>query len=631
MNKRSFLIAALPLLFLMLATTVRGQEDFIAVQERAIAQAIGNNHIGLEFVRISRDGTEDFRVAINEEEAFPLASSFKGFALFCYLRHTPRDSWQIEEGSLAYSMAVYSNNVRTGVLLADMARVNGASNPIVFFNDCLKNDLGLKFGLYSWNWPDTPTVGYTDERFAHEEVVLDGDRVSVNNVTTAHDILTGFLFLANAENNPLWQSDPDFRAAIRATRRLLSIPATGYPSPIEPLLLKTYYYGKDGTLRSEDLPALGGRVLNDAVVIPVMDGGSYVISLMSARESETTVWPVFRAVVDTVTWYEQINNPGAVLFDDAPSAPVVMGQYNYGFVRGINTSLFLIPNQDAPLFDNPIRPGSVYGNRYVYRGALLRFLPVNDQWGLLVIDEPVDDVYNFSSVYVRIEDLRIIDLSTLSPIGFVSGQTNVAKLVIVDTGNRVLTLLEGVTVVLRTPIIINSELTPTGYFVIHNRVLSRNMPHWPGVPFANYLYAPNDPKIHTTGYAIHGMPAQLWSQTVREGVPETRLTGGCINLPDWQIPIGGVMMRVDEFVFRWMGGQTNAATETYIRPGASEVPVRVVIRDNVWDIPSQGYTLPQWYYENGVSWTRLIEVSTATPLMAPDSFFAPEDSTRIMG
>src|SRR5690606_34010124 len=146
--------------------TTDTQAQMIESIRASLEPLFQGKEMALEFFRIASDGREDFRIQINNHELYPIASAFKAFLALYYFVNTPREEWQYQQGSRVYSVVVYSNNGQTGHLLAEMGRrVEGPGNAIEKFNDFLLNVMGLTNGMYSWNWPGTPTVGLGDERF----------------------------------------------------------------------------------------------------------------------------------------------------------------------------------------------------------------------------------------------------------------------------------------------------------------------------------------------------------------------------------------------------------------------------------------------------------------------------------
>jgi hypothetical protein len=244
---------------------------------------------------------EQFRIQIKAFDYYPVASCFKSLVVLYYYFNTPQDAWQDGENTSLYRMAVHSSNVETGVVLDEMSRrVRGRGNAIEKFNDFLRVTVGLANGLHTWNWEGSPTVGLSDPRYAptSERLVwVAGQSYSVDNVFTASDLARCYDLLARGE---YFSAAPTIKAAIAASRRLLSIPAADYRSPIE----RAYpngYTGKDGILPAEDVAT--GRVVDDAGMIQVGDH-TYIIAFMSAGESESTVIDVLREVANQIGVYE---------------------------------------------------------------------------------------------------------------------------------------------------------------------------------------------------------------------------------------------------------------------------------------------------------------------------------------
>ena len=119
----------------------------------------------------------------------------------------------------------------------------------------------------------------------------------VINAITANDLGRGYDILTRGDSFTVF---PEVRDAIQATRALLSIPATDYRSPIE-RVYPAGYMGKDGVLPTGDVGA--GRILDDAGVIR-FNNSSYIISFLSAGESETVVLNVLGQVIQQVGLYE---------------------------------------------------------------------------------------------------------------------------------------------------------------------------------------------------------------------------------------------------------------------------------------------------------------------------------------
>jgi len=254
--------------------------------------------MALDFRRINTQMDEEFRIQINAFDIFPGASCFKAFLALYYYLNTPREIWQDAEGSPLYSTAVYSNNVETGTVLLDVAgRVKGDWNALEKFNNFLRITLGIEGGLYTWDWPGTPTTGLYDTRYAERQMIVRGISYPVINYFTADDLARGYDILTRGD---VFTVSPTMRDAILATRTLLSISDPNYRSPLE-RVFPGGYMGKDGILPSGDIAV--GRVVNDAGVITV-NSNRYIISFLSARESESVALDVLGQVINQINVYE---------------------------------------------------------------------------------------------------------------------------------------------------------------------------------------------------------------------------------------------------------------------------------------------------------------------------------------
>jgi hypothetical protein len=126
-----------------------------------------------------------------------------------------------------------------------------------------------------------------------------GQSYPVINAITANDLGRGYDILTRGDT---FTVSPTIRDAIQATRALLSIPASDYRSPIE-RVYPAGYMGKDGVLPTGDIAV--GRVLDDAGVIR-FNNSSYMISFLSAGESESVVLDVLGQVIQQVGVYESV-------------------------------------------------------------------------------------------------------------------------------------------------------------------------------------------------------------------------------------------------------------------------------------------------------------------------------------
>ena len=271
----------------------------------SLVNFIGDYKMALDFRCFNSDQDELFRIQINAYDLFPVASCFKAIAVLYYFLNVPQDEWEAESVTPLYRMAVYSDNVATGVVLDNVARrISGPGNAIEKFNDFLRYKVGLINGMHTWNWEGAPTRGLSDPRYAPSintgrVVWKDDNYFQVDNVFSAADLSRAHDFITRGE---FFTRSARFRAAARATKNLLSIPAdNGYQSPIERIFPEGYT-GKDGILPSNNLEI--GRVVNDAGALQVNDH-TYIIVLMAAGESESLVLDVLREVRSQMNLYEE--------------------------------------------------------------------------------------------------------------------------------------------------------------------------------------------------------------------------------------------------------------------------------------------------------------------------------------
>jgi hypothetical protein len=302
LSRRQFLgmLGAASLTRPMLALGYDWEEETALVKQvrETLENIFAGHTMALDFRAINSQLDEEFRIQINALDIYPVASCFKAFVAFYYYLNTPLVDWQDSEGTSLYSMAVFSNNVETGTVLLDVAnRVRGTANAIEKFNNFLRLKLDIYNGLYTWDWPGTPTAGLFDTRYADQTMSVHGQSYPVINAITANDLGRGYDILTRGDSFTVF---PEIRDAIQATRALLSIPAADYRSPIE-RVYPPGYMGKDGVLPTGDIAV--GRVLDDAGVIR-FNNTSYMISFLSAGESESVVLNVLGQVIQQIGLYE---------------------------------------------------------------------------------------------------------------------------------------------------------------------------------------------------------------------------------------------------------------------------------------------------------------------------------------
>jgi hypothetical protein len=270
---------------------------------RELESVFGGLSMALDFRCINSSLDEEFRIQINADQLYPVASCFKAFLVLYYFLNMPPEEWDMTEYTPLYRMAVYSDNAATGVVMDNVSRrVTGNENTIEKFNNFLLNTVGIENGLHTWRWEGSPTMGLSDPRFApsfQRVVRVRGIDYQVDNVFTAADLARGYDFLTRGE---FFTQSSEFREAVRATKALLSIPAgEAYRSPIE-RVYPPGYMGKDGVLPAADVAV--GRVIDDAGALKAGDD-TYLIAFMSAGDSESTAVNVLRAVVQQIDVYER--------------------------------------------------------------------------------------------------------------------------------------------------------------------------------------------------------------------------------------------------------------------------------------------------------------------------------------
>lgn len=272
--------------------------------QRVITDAVGARNIGVDvgrFVRGEGDTVRElYRVGVNQQALRPTASCFKAWLPLYYYNFTPYEQWDDAEGSLPYSVTVHSNNVSTGRLMQQVGELQSFGNAIEKYNDFLLYGMRLEHGINSWNWPTNPLIGISDERFASggERVVSSGGQTfTIGNITTAADTLNGYreLFRRTFAQTDTYTANPYRRQAALRSLRLLSIPGVPeYNSPIERVVGRGAYMGKDGVL-PDDGSGLG-RVVNDAGLI-AMGEGFIGVSFFSVRESEFSAIEILREII----------------------------------------------------------------------------------------------------------------------------------------------------------------------------------------------------------------------------------------------------------------------------------------------------------------------------------------------
>ncbi len=281
------------------------QETELAKSIRLFLESTFTGHeMALDFRRINAQNNQEFRITIQADKLYPVASCFKAWVALYYYLNTPKDQWKDTQGTPLYSTVVFSNNTEVGTVLVDVAqRLGGSGNPIQKFNDFLIRSVGMTNGMHTWDWPGSPTVGYTDERFApsfNRSMVYKDEAYLIDNLFTVTDLAHGYDVLQRGQTFARWDA---MHEAILATNSLLTIPASDYLSPLE-YVFSQGYMGKDGILPETDLPKGLGRVIDDAGVVTVGDA-HYIIAFMSMGEGESVVRDVLNGIAKMIDIYER--------------------------------------------------------------------------------------------------------------------------------------------------------------------------------------------------------------------------------------------------------------------------------------------------------------------------------------
>lgn len=278
---------------------------------------IDGREIGFALRELDENGVVVASIDYQSSELYPVASCFKAFVVYYYFWFTPEDLWQTDRQSDVYQVAVFSNNVRTGVVIRDTGQyLDIYGNPLEKFNDTLLFRLGMKEGLHTWKWEGNPLIGFTDRRYAPSDkriMNIHGTTHIADNLTTAADLAQGYVFMEQAALGTLIPDprDPFFdteraRIASIAALDLLSISAENYKSPIERAGVD--YIGKDGVLREGDLSA--GVVISDAGLIEI-DGRRFAMSFISVGHSEFYAVEMVKSIVGYIREYVESYTPSS--------------------------------------------------------------------------------------------------------------------------------------------------------------------------------------------------------------------------------------------------------------------------------------------------------------------------------
>lgn len=589
-----------------------------------IAIALQPKEIGLYASRFDANGNLMYRVRYNDNEPHAIASTFKAFAAFYYFMNTPEDEWEYQFAENVYSMVVYSNNTKTGNLLAEVAtRIPGPGNPIEKFNDFLHNYLGVSrtSGIFSWDHGTMEGFLYTDETYAPLPYNENGyvqsydRRIPIGNRFTAADAARATEFIARAIVAP--DTEPLVRKAAENTRLLMTINDPLYPTTFDKIAWNLGTWRKYGYLGPNEI---GTAALTETIVVPLYDGGFMTIAALSTGERG-------RSYPNELTYIfgELINFDHERLlqilpdktFPGIPTQEPVPDAYNYGFVKPYQIRLYSAPAEGAETIPNVFRQDFALPTARIYAGTLVRFTPVDDTWGRLAWhnNEPP---YNGVDAYVRLDDLHIVDYSLFEPITLTETDSGdpVEKYVVLDKPNSTFTLFEDGTPVLKSPALMNIRWTPDGSTYVATRFATLDRYEFPFAGLVS-MFGP-------LGESFVSSPFEWWEETVREGFETQRYTIGSVHVPTWEVDIPGYgTERVDVFLFRWLGGLSNPGDDSLIR--ARDEIIRVYsFRYEPDDL--RDYAVPFRAASRGVTWDTILAGMADAPLTVPDYYYESDFS-----
>lgn len=587
--------------------------------------------------------------ALKTEAPMPIASSFKGPLLFYFLDQIDSSIWNelpIEYWSITNQEAIPSsylpawskhinilNNLFRAVVLSDnesagrvfayVANAKNAENPIALFNDWSHDVVGTSQMSSMSAWSDgipreMPTI---DNRFLGRIAILNHQMVPFNNVMTARDLGLYYIW---------WQSRMSIDAK-QVGQRLLSWIHEEQRSNIEKMAfaLNGVAYSKNGSLSRVETGVT--TVVTDGGLVDIPDRGLFLVVFLSGN-ADTRTPTYFEHITeiiagdhdDLVAAYEAAHsleieqirfNEQLLLENYASTSEIYANQWNYAFLKYEGIDVYQSPNEAQPI-RNPLITASRFGVHLLMQGAMIRYLPVDDEWVRLIPDSERDNVQLRlgEPIYVRRRNLHPISTTYGATIPYLVNPdiTSDDKLVVIDITRREMTLLERDLAIIKTPIVLNDIDTPRGGHVTYTRWLACSMQPWaPGVPFTTYF--------HVDGFAIHGSPWQRWEQTVTAENIGQRTSAGCVNVPNWKITIGQYTRPLDEIVFRWLGGVQNPENYVYEYGSKAHPMVRIYLVDYLEDLDN--YHRPPKLAGEGITWEDIRSSVKTAPTTAPSSFF----------
>lgn len=622
------------------------EQPYLAPLNQYFDAQIGDQTIGFVLYNLTQGR---LIATLRPEQALPAASTFKALALLHFVDvvspevwgSVPLGYWMERDGNVIpenyrprwqnhvqilrdlWNMIVLSDNPATGRVMLYTARAEGRDDPIAALNDWLHARVGISqlSGISNWAMGIPEGIDNSDMRFFGREANIDHNPYPYANLMTVRDIGLVYAWYMDTFNPAQRDMADTLLSTINGDRR----------ANIERLAFANggVAYSKNGTLGADQ--SIAGAVITDAGVIELPDETRYLVVMLSVS-AEGMVPRIFELVQEVIDGEHdatlaaandtiiEVQAANAAYRDYLrtyyPETTTLSTQtYNYGFISHAAIPVYSAPDEPARV-RNPVISASRFGVHLMMQGALIRFMPVNAEWLELVPDAHNDNVRTrlADRVFIKRADMHPIDSASISTIDhFIEpGTQPMEKMVVIEIQERWLSILERGRVVFKTPIALSNFATPRGVYPITSKWLSRSMQAWaPGVPFTVFF--------HIDGYAIHGAPWQRWIETVTLENFRTRISAGCINLPNWGVTLGDYTRPLDELFFRWVGSVVNPSVDVYEHPRDGYQAMRIFSVDWLADLPN--YALPAEVGRQGVRWGDVINSIERTAPLAPPSFF----------
>jgi len=265
-----------------------------------LSELLGSSYSGFAMQLLSPNKEVTDEVTISPDRLLPVASAFKSAVLLYYLTYVPKENWQLDKGTMAYNVIVYSHNRATGDLLHLAAEAqrqveaqssSSGKNDVELFNDFLMN-LGLDGGwLSAWDF-DSSIAGQRDARYANRTIPVGGRQPMISNLATAQDLMKFYASTVDDQNHPVWSNDPEI---LEAFRFMCGIIDPQYQSPFERTFYGYEVIGKDGYLEPGGIEGFGSaRIDGGAMTFP--DGHTLVVAAGTFNISESLMNVVYEEV-----------------------------------------------------------------------------------------------------------------------------------------------------------------------------------------------------------------------------------------------------------------------------------------------------------------------------------------------